>query len=430
MTERGAAPSDRVPACPFVAFDDDRDERADRPDHRHRCYAEVRPAPRALAHQESFCLSPRFPACPTFQDWARREAAQARGAAAGAPRAVPDARTGRVGGPDDGAAEPDAGDAADELAVGAAYDGGDSDESAATDSHPTDVPDPYDEVAPRSRQQRDWAAPPPWLGRAPDSDDAPGTDIAAAAGLAGPASVPGAGLATSRWLADVRPGDAGADDEASLIGAADATPGIVEPTPRPELAGLVGRQRRPVRPMPDRSRRERPVVGQARPIGRAERGRDPDDPTPAWERPRRFEAYPSIRNRVVLPSVPRVALAALAIVVAALLLLLLPGFFFSKNEPAAIVSPSPSASASASLAPTRSPAATPLTYTVQKNDTLIKIAQKFKVTQKAIQAANPSLKNANVITIGQVLIIPTPPPPDVIKSSTAPSPSPSKSAAP
>ncbi|HEX7472327.1 MAG TPA: LysM domain-containing protein, partial [Candidatus Limnocylindrales bacterium] len=182
------------------------------------------------------------------------------------------------------------------------------------------------------------------------------------------------------------------------------------------------------RALPDRSRRDRAAVGQARPVAHGERGRDPDDPTPAWERPHRFEAYPSIRSRVVLSSVPRVALGALALVVAAILLLILPGFFFSKNEPAALASPTASASASASVAPTNSPAATPLTYTVAKGDTLIKIAQKFKTTQKALQAANPSLKNANVITIGQVLVIPTPPPPDVIKSSSAPSPS--KSAAP
>ena len=39
------------------------------------CYAEPRPAPRALAHQTRFCLSPGFTSCPTFQDWANREAA-------------------------------------------------------------------------------------------------------------------------------------------------------------------------------------------------------------------------------------------------------------------------------------------------------------------------------------------------------------------
>ncbi len=79
MTDRGLPSVDGPPACPFIAFEDERDERASSPDHRHRCYAEVQPAPRALAHQEAYCLSSAFPVCPTFQDWARREAAQARG---------------------------------------------------------------------------------------------------------------------------------------------------------------------------------------------------------------------------------------------------------------------------------------------------------------------------------------------------------------
>ncbi|MEO5703373.1 MAG: hypothetical protein ABIR64_00095, partial [Candidatus Limnocylindrales bacterium] len=78
MTERGLPIADGAPACPFVAFEDDRDERAGSPDHRHRCYAEAQPAPRALAHQEAYCLSSAFPVCPTFQDWARREAARSR----------------------------------------------------------------------------------------------------------------------------------------------------------------------------------------------------------------------------------------------------------------------------------------------------------------------------------------------------------------
>src|SRR4051794_4750564 len=76
--------ADGANACPFVAFEDDRDERATVPDHRHRCYAEIRPAPRALAHQQAYCLSSAFPVCPTFQDWARREAARARDASAAA----------------------------------------------------------------------------------------------------------------------------------------------------------------------------------------------------------------------------------------------------------------------------------------------------------------------------------------------------------
>src|SRR3954449_12578281 len=80
MTERALPGMDGAPACPFVAFGDDREARSTSPDHRHRCFAESPPAPRALAHQEAYCLSSAFPVCPTFQDWARREAAQARAA--------------------------------------------------------------------------------------------------------------------------------------------------------------------------------------------------------------------------------------------------------------------------------------------------------------------------------------------------------------
>lgn len=61
--------------CPFVALESDRDRRLDEPDHRHRCYAEPTPQPRAIAHQEAYCLSPGFTLCPIFQDWAKRAAA-------------------------------------------------------------------------------------------------------------------------------------------------------------------------------------------------------------------------------------------------------------------------------------------------------------------------------------------------------------------
>ena len=47
--------------------------------------------------------------------------------------------------------------------------------------------------------------------------------------------------------------------------------------------------------------------------------------------------------------------------------------------------------------------------------------------QGPILKANPTVKDANLIAVGQVLIIPTPPPPDVIKSSAGSSASPSPS---
>ncbi len=62
-------------ACPFVAYEDDRDHRSNVPDYRHRCFAASDPEPRAFPHQERYCLSADFAQCPIFLDWARQEAA-------------------------------------------------------------------------------------------------------------------------------------------------------------------------------------------------------------------------------------------------------------------------------------------------------------------------------------------------------------------
>src|SRR5690349_13220806 len=155
MTDRGLPSADGSPACPFVALEDDRDARADRPDHRHRCFAEAQPAPRALAHQEAYCLSSAFPVCPTFQDWARREAAAAKSIpmAAAAPRDdVP---------PESHPMPPR-----------------DRESQHAVDD------DPYDpQAAPRRNPPRDWAAPPPWTGD-PAAAEAAGAMGGAAMGAA------------------------------------------------------------------------------------------------------------------------------------------------------------------------------------------------------------------------------------------------------
>src|ERR687894_2596112 len=76
MTARGTSFDAGADACPFVALELDRDRRSERPDYRHRCYAEPTPAPRTIAHQERYCLSPNFAGCPIFQDWAVRAAAR------------------------------------------------------------------------------------------------------------------------------------------------------------------------------------------------------------------------------------------------------------------------------------------------------------------------------------------------------------------
>src|SRR5215210_122903 len=205
MTDRGLPIVDGAPACPFVAFEDDCDERATSPDHRHRCYAEARPAPRALAHQEAYCLASSFPVCPTFQDWARREAANARQA---------------HGGGDSGAAADD---------------------------------------APRRNPPREWSAPPPWAGGPmvpghggdDDDDDPDAPDFLASRtrpelGLAGSAgdrvAIAGGGAeddreARARDVGTARDEEQGGRDAAAagaaMAGAAAGPPRESVPRPTP-----------------------------------------------------------------------------------------------------------------------------------------------------------------------------------------------------
>lgn len=75
--------------------------------------------------------------------------------------------------------------------------------------------------------------------------------------------------------------------------------------------------------------------------------------------------------------------------------------------PSVSVSPMPSASPKPSVSASAKPTATakPKTYTVVAGDLLSKIATKFGVTLPALMTAN-KITNANLIKVGQVLIIP------------------------
>jgi LysM repeat protein len=163
-----------------------------------------------------------------------------------------------------------------------------------------------------------------------------------------------------------------------------------------------------------------------------ERARDEggEHDAPSWERVRRYEAYPSIKARVGLPGapqLPRIAVLVGALVVAALLLFLLPTFLNIGGRvtpPGANTSPS-AASASASLEPTPVPAPTPQIYTIKSGDALARIARRFGLTLEQILAANPEIKDANRIKVGDKIVIPTPPPPEEVPAeTTAPSASP------
>ena len=286
---------DGAPACPFVAFGDDRDGRSTSPDHRHRCFAESPPAPRAVAHQEAYCLSSAFPVCPTFQDWARREAAHTRGVGERpetAPTAVPSARTDRRRGRH-------------------------RRRRAAAPAQRTIHRCTATRRATGRRRRRGRPVAP-----GPGRTTASGAGRCAADLLAGRA-VEGQGLAGS--AADRLAGGPGPEAAAAAWSASAA--GAAASSADDDLAGLV--QGRPAAspprsdgyPPPSRPPVRQPVP--TRPSGDA-------IPGPAWERMRRYEAYPTIKARAGLPGLPgkpglpRLAVLAGAIAIAALALFMLP----------------------------------------------------------------------------------------------------------
>ena len=445
MTERGLALADGAPACPFVAFEDDRDERASVPDHRHRCYADQRPAPRALAHQEAYCLSSAFPVCPTFQDWARREAARSRDGAPTAPSAS--AGMNRAA---SGAAAADAVSSAAALGAGeslgavasagaaASVESGDEARSASAakpsaddhgDADDRSFDDPHDRHADDSARRnppRDWAAPPPWLA---SNEARRGEDAEPPAFLGRRASEPGQGLAGSpadRLAGGPPPAHRGESDEgvwstdsrsAAALGAGLAVGGAG--------ASAAGRRRE----SPDDhdegvDHDDRDPADEARPISRRPRAYaqhlgGPDGPD--WERPRRYEVYPAIKTRVGMPAIPRTLGLFGLVIVVAIALLLLPSILNlgGTASPGASAGASQRSAASPSLAPTEAPAATPVVYTIKQGDTLLKIAKAHGLTIEELMAANPAIKNPNKISVGQQITIPTPSdaPPDTIQAS-------------
>lgn len=406
------------PACPFIAYEDERDERSTEPDHAHRCYAEVRPAPRALAHQEAYCLSSAFPVCPTFQAWARREAAQARsagsaGSAASAAATGSAAAVGASSAPHSREPEPmaETGDMPDDRL------------DAPADLDPDGLPA-------RRNPPRDWAAPPPWAtgaggvtgaaaARSASSGDAP--DFLAARSSEGQGL---AGSAADRLAGGLPP------DETRPPGTAIPSSAPAAPAD-PELAGLVGGDRSwsahgsgsTVEPssLPP----ARPVKRQAVSSTRSNVDRTPVQTGPAWEKARRYEAYPTIKTRTGMPDVPRVALFAGALGIAALALFFLPALLGIGGKPTASAGPSASPSLAVETAapsPTVPAAPTPQVYVVESGDTMTKIAKKFDVTVAQIMEANPTIKDPNKISLGQEIIIPVPVPDEIVDPSAEASP--------
>ena len=436
MTERGLPSVDTAPACPFVAFEDDREARATSPDHRHRCYAELVPSPRAAAHQEAYCLSSAFPVCPTFQDWARREAAHARGEGE-RPRAAPMAQ------PDtESDADRDLPYAPAEARVEDRDDRADRDRAHPERAEPdrtdpgvdADRPPrhalPADDPPIRRNPPRDWAAPPPWApggagqgsggarrGGAAERNEAPGFLTGRqdeSRGLAGSAA---------DRLADRTAGGAREDDPG-----ARAFDDARSTDPDHELAGLVSARRPIERPdhdyLPPSRPGRRPTVSSTRSASR-DRERERDAIIgPSWEHSRRYEAYPTIRSRARLPNPPRMAVLAGALVIAALALFFLPallGVGGGGNDSTTTPSPSPSQDvASPSVEPASPAAPSAQVYLVEAGDTMSKIASRFGLTLAELCEANKdNIPNCDKIAIGDEITIPAKAPEEFTEPSAS-----------
>lgn len=458
----GSAPGPS--ACPFVAFEDERDERSSAPDARHRCFAELRPAHRSTAHQDAYCLSSAFPACPTFQDWVRREGARARDGAAQAPavrepspirsdappeRVIP---AERVAGAWAGTLDP-----APQDAVPPAFLAGDPGGRPTSEPAPPRPPawagtldpaspligpppstafpsDPGAEAAagqapaplaplPQRGPIYPTSTPPPsppataadgsatvwrrsrrdWAAPPPWASDAgvsPDETVGARPG-------PGAGLAASAasWLGDEA--DAGEDPD-DAPAAADAA---------------ANRRRGWDAPDDGYGWDDRSALDRRRDERRSVRGRSRG---PAWEEPPPREVFPSLRTRLPAVAIPRsssLTLWFVALIVAAAVLFFVPPLLLrlggvGGERPTATPAPATSTPAP-SVAPTPTPAPTPQTYVIAPGDSLARVARRFGVTLEELLAANPQITDKDLIRIGDEIVVP-PPKPDSIEDGTTP----------
>lgn len=389
MTHRRELFGESPTACPFLALELDRDRRSDKPDYRHRCYAEPTPQPRAIAHQEQYCLSADFPACPIFQGWAMRAAAQ--------PVPVPSGYEGRGASSTSAAALPPpvqpssqsplAPPLPADLAPVVPAPGEPWPTDAFTSPEPADTP----------HQMAAFEA------RSPDAPPAAATEWDEAVGL--PPILPPVTAAPSAW-SSLNPPDE-----------------LQEEAPVPGF--LAGRsEREPVGP-----RAARPDIQFREKVTR-------EDLVPSWDLTSRYGASAKEdrggggggdRFGGLVTAVAVVAILALGVAG----VIFLPGLLSGGAHPATptppvLFTPSPTLLSSdtptlppgatgtpgTTVAPsavpstTPGPEATPHLYRIKSGDQLFKIAKHFHVTVADILAANPQITDPDHIIVGQVIVIP------------------------
>jgi LysM repeat protein len=153
-----------------------------------------------------------------------------------------------------------------------------------------------------------------------------------------------------------------------------------------------------------------------------------DPSAPSWERPRRFEAYPSLKSsggRVA--ALPRPVLYGLIVLIVGVALFATPfvlRVLTSGDGASSSPTPAASASAAATVAPsiTPVPSPSPTIYVVKAGDVLSRLAVKFGVTVDAIVKANPQIKNPDRLNLGDQLVIPPAVAPAITDGAITPAP--------
>jgi LysM repeat protein len=426
-------PFEAARACPFVALELDRDRRADKPDYRHRCFAEPTPAPRSIAHQEAYCLSPNFPGCPVFQDWAVRAAARPVGGAAPGSTSGPALVGGAVA-----------------AAAGAA--------AAAPSTHNSTDGAASPDVSSQTGDPGGGSSGSPNRLAPEDISMSPAAATAAAAAAASTGVAPGTvsppTFATTGWQGDAA--------ESGQLGAFDAPTSDADASqPAPEMStrasdwpGSNAASPAAVSPAAGATTPNAPAFLAAR-SSRAAAGISASSPTGNTLPPRQAPNAPPIRRDDIVPSWQidsrygaegsdepggsRLDAILTAIAVIAILglgvaaVLFLPGllshggatartpaasFVAQSVPPSGFASVAPTLAASpASIGPTivpatsavnsAAPVGSPLLYKIKTGDTLAHIAAKFGLAVTDILTANPSIADPNSIQVGQIITIPT-----------------------